>query len=62
MVEGLDVVEDCRSCLVAAAELAAEKILGQRGEEALGDRVVVGRCATHRDLDVRVAAALAEEQ
>jgi hypothetical protein len=63
VVEGLDGVEDGRARLGACAELAAtEEVLGQPGEETLGDGVVVGGGASDRDLDVGVAAALAEEQ
>src|SRR5512132_1564119 len=43
VVEGLDGVEDGGARLGACAERAAtEEVLGRRGEEALGDGVVVG--------------------
>ena len=42
VVEGLDVVEDGGACFGAAGEsAAAEQVLRERGEEALGDGVVV---------------------
>src|SRR5215210_1705082 len=63
VVEGLDVVEDGRPRFGAAAQAAAsEQILGERGEEAVGDGVVVGRGAADRDLDAGFATTLAEEQ
>jgi hypothetical protein len=44
VVEGLDVVEDCGAGFAAVEQGAAtEQVLRQRGEEALGDGVVVGR-------------------
>src|SRR3954470_10125552 len=48
--------------LLIGLERAAKEVLGQRGEEALGDGVVVGGGAADRDVDVGVAATLAEEQ